>query len=276
MTWDDIGSLRDIREELQLAVLAPVKFPKKLQALGLNSPSGVLLCGPPGCGKTLLAKAVANEAGINFISVKGPELLNKYVGESERAVRQCFQRARNSAPCVIFFDEFDSLCPKRSDSGENNPSSRVVNQLLTEMDGIEDRKGVFLMAATNRPDIVDPAVMRPGRLDKVLYVGLPELNDREEILKALTKEKPILADDVDIGELATLTESYTGADLAGLVRQASLYALKGSINSPTLSNQMTVSKHNFTDALKHTKPSVSEQDKRHYEKLRKIYTVTHD
>ncbi|XP_037034382.1 nuclear valosin-containing protein-like [Bradysia coprophila] len=276
VTWDDIGSLRDIREELQLAVLAPVKFPKKLQALGLHSPSGVLLCGPPGCGKTLLAKAVANEAGINFISVKGPELLNMYVGESERAVRQCFQRARNSAPCVIFFDEFDSLCPKRSDSGENNGSSRVVNQLLTEMDGIEDRKGVFLMAATNRPDIVDPAVMRPGRLDKILYVGLPALEDRIEILKAVTKNKPILGDDVDINELATLTDSYTGADLAGLVRQASLYALKESIASSSSTSQISVNKANFFNALKNTKSSISEQDKRHYEKLRKIYTVVQD
>lgn len=140
-----------------------------------------------GCGKTLLAKAVANEAGINFISVKGPELLNMYVGESERAVRQCFQRARNSAPCVIFFDEFDALCPKRSGSSEGNASSRVVNQLLTEMDGVEERNGVFLLAATNRPDMVDPAVLRPGRLDKILYVGLPEVEDRLEILQAITK-----------------------------------------------------------------------------------------
>lgn len=189
VTWDDIGSLRDIREELKLAILAPVKFPEKLKILGLQAPSGVLLCGPPGCGKTLLAKAVANEAGINFISVKGPELLNMYVGESERAVRQCFQRARNSAPCVIFFDEFDSLCPKRSDSGEGGASMRVVNQLLTEMDGIEGRLGVFLMAASNRPDMVDPAVLRPGRLDKILYVGLPKTEDRSDILKALTKVK---------------------------------------------------------------------------------------
>lgn len=208
VTWNDIGSLRDIRDELQLAILAPVKYPKQMESLGLYAPSGVLLCGPPGCGKTLLAKAVANEAGINFISVKGPELLNMYVGESERAVRQCFQRARNSAPCVIFFDEFDALCPKRSDSGEvfliyfhlfrcfmfffylflkNNATSRVVNQLLTEMDGIDGRKGVYLMAATNRPDIVDPAVMRPGRFDKVLYVGMPNEKDRAEILRALTK-----------------------------------------------------------------------------------------
>lgn len=131
-----------------------------------------------GCGKTLLAKAVANEAGINFISVKGPELLNMYVGESERAVRQCFQRARNSAPCVIFFDEFDALCPKRSVNNEGGASSRVVNQLLREMDGVEERKGVFLIAATNRPDMVDAAFLRPGRLDKILYVGLREEQDR--------------------------------------------------------------------------------------------------
>ncbi|CAD7083601.1 unnamed protein product [Hermetia illucens] len=138
VSWDDIGSLRNIREELQLAVLAPVKFPEKLKALGLTAPSGVLLCGPPGCGKTLLAKAIANEAGINFISVKGPELMNMYVGESERAVRQCFQKARNSQPCVIFFDEFDSLFPRRSDATDGGSAARVVNQLLTEMDGVED------------------------------------------------------------------------------------------------------------------------------------------
>lgn len=191
VTWDDIGSLRDIRDELKLAILAPVKYPKKLELLGLQSPSGVLLCGPPGCGKTLLAKAVANEAGINFISVKGPELLNMYVGESERAVRQCFQRAKNSAPCVIFFDEFDALCPKRSNRSDNSGGARVVNQLLTEMDGVEDRRGVFLMAATNRPDMIDGAVLRPGRLDKILYVGLPEVNDRGDILRALTKVSSI-------------------------------------------------------------------------------------
>lgn len=134
----------------------------------------------------MLAKAIANEAGINFISVKGPELLNMYVGESERAVRQCFQRGRNSAPCVIFFDEFDALCPKRSGTTTDG-GSRVVNQLLTEMDGVEERKGVFIMAASNRPDMIDPAVLRPGRLDKILYVGLPEKQDRYEILQAQTK-----------------------------------------------------------------------------------------
>ncbi|XP_055602198.1 nuclear valosin-containing protein-like [Uranotaenia lowii] len=283
VTWNDIGSLGDIREELKLAILAPVKFPQRLKLLGLNAPSGVLLCGPPGCGKTLLAKAVANEAGINFISVKGPELLNMYVGESERAVRQCFQRARNSAPCVIFFDEFDSLCPKRSDSAEGGSGMRVVNQLLTEMDGIEDRKGVFLMAATNRPDIVDPAVLRPGRLDKILYVGLPAEVDRVDILRALTKNgtQPPLAQDVDLSTIARLTEGYTGADLAGLVRQASLQTLKDSIATSSGDDkttdvdsgepQLLVGLVHFQEAIRNIKPSVNEEDKKHYERLRRKY-----
>lgn len=290
VTWNDIGSLGDIREELKLAILAPVKFPQRLKLLGLNAPSGVLLCGPPGCGKTLLAKAVANEAGINFISVKGPELLNMYVGESERAVRQCFQRARNSAPCVIFFDEFDSLCPKRSDTAESSAGTRVVNQLLTEMDGIEERKGVFLMAATNRPDIVDPAVLRPGRLDKILYVGLPAKDDRVDILRALTKNRtqPPLADDVEFEKVAELTDGYTGADLAGLVRQASLQTLKDSIlisgdeERTGATNQqpeddaqlcLVVRFEHFQQAIRNTKPSVSAEDKKHYEKLRLKYGV---
>lgn len=283
VTWDDIGSLGDIREELKLAILAPVRFPQRLKMLGLTSPSGVLLCGPPGCGKTLLAKAVANEAGINFISVKGPELLNMYVGESERAVRQCFQRARNSAPCVIFFDEFDSLCPKRSDTSEGSAGMRVVNQLLTEMDGIEERKGVFLMAATNRPDIVDPAVLRPGRLDKILYVGLPAEDDRVDILRALTKNRtqPPLADDVDLAVVARLTQGYTGADLAGLVRQASLQTLKDSIAecssddkaSTTTESELDlkVAMAHFQEAIRTIKPSVNEEDKKHYERLKQKY-----
>uniref|UniRef100_A0A2M4AHW5 Putative nuclear aaa atpase vcp subfamily protein n=1 Tax=Anopheles triannulatus TaxID=58253 RepID=A0A2M4AHW5_9DIPT len=288
VTWNDIGSLGDIREELKLAILAPVKYPQRLKLLGLTSPSGVLLCGPPGCGKTLLAKAVANEAGINFISVKGPELLNMYVGESERAVRQCFQRARNSAPCVIFFDEFDALCPKRSDTASNSAGTRVVNQLLTEMDGIEERRGVFLMAATNRPDIVDPAVLRPGRLDKILYVGLPALTDRVDILRALTKNRtqPPLADDVEFEKVAELTEGYTGADLAGLVRQASLQTLKDSIVEAgaqedadddmqlvgtDVETLLRVRMNHFLEAIRNIKPSVNAEDKKHYEKLRLKY-----
>ncbi|EDW73130.2 uncharacterized protein Dwil_GK17377 [Drosophila willistoni] len=276
-TWDDIGALTDIRNELKLAVLAPVKYPEKLERLGLTAPSGVLLCGPPGCGKTLLAKAIANEAGINFISVKGPELMNMYVGESERAVRACFQRARNSAPCVIFFDEFDSLCPKRSDSGDGNSSgTRIVNQLLTEMDGVEDRKGVYILAATNRPDIIDPAILRPGRLDTILYVGLPEKSERIEILNATTKSgtRPVLGDDVNIADIAEATEGYTGADLAGLIKRASMFALRESLNDVDASlESLCVRNHHFKEALDQLRPSVSDQDRKVYEKLRQKYAA---
>uniref|UniRef100_H0WNU4 Nuclear VCP like n=1 Tax=Otolemur garnettii TaxID=30611 RepID=H0WNU4_OTOGA len=203
VTWADIGALEDIREELTMAILAPVRNPDQFKALGLVTPAGILLAGPPGCGKTLLAKAVANESGLNFISVKGPELLNMYVGESERAVRQVFQRAKNSAPCVIFFDEMDALCPRRSDR-ETGASVRVVNQLLTEMDGLETRQQVFIMAATNRPDIIDPAILRPGRLDKTLFVGLPPPADRLAILKTITKNgtRPPLDADVNLEAVA--------------------------------------------------------------------------
>ncbi|NXI60042.1 NVL protein, partial [Chloroceryle aenea] len=229
VTWADIGALEDVREELTMAILAPVRNPEQFKALGLTTPAGVLLAGPPGCGKTLLAKAVANESGLNFLSVKGPELLNMYVGESERAVRQVFQRARNSAPCVIFFDEVDALCPRRSDR-EVRASVRVVNQLLTEMDGLENRQQVFIMAATNRPDIIDPAILRPGRLDKTLYVGLPPPEDRLAILKTITKDgtRPPLEIDVSLEEIAYSQhcDCYTGADLSALVREASICALR--------------------------------------------------
>ncbi|XP_070071980.1 nuclear valosin-containing protein-like isoform X3 [Drosophila takahashii] len=276
-TWDDIGALQKIREELKLAVLAPVKYPEMLERLGLNAPSGVLLCGPPGCGKTLLAKAIANEAGINFISVKGPELMNMYVGESERAVRACFQRARNSAPCVIFFDEFDSLCPKRSDGGDgNNSGTRIVNQLLTEMDGVEERKGVYILAATNRPDIIDPAILRPGRLDTILYVGFPEQGERAEILKATTKngKRPVLAEDVSLDELAAQTEGYTGADLAGLVKQASMFSLRQALNDgESKLDDLCVRSQHFKEALQQLRPSVSEQDRKIYDKLRLKYAA---
>lgn len=161
-----------------MSIVEPILNPEKFTRIGLTAPAGVLLYGPPGCGKTLVARAVSNESKANFISIKGPELLNKYVGESEKAVRSLFKRAKSSAPCVIFFDELDSLVPKRGSSGDNNSSERVVNQLLTEMDGLEDRKGVFVIAATNRPDIIDPAMLRPGRLDKLLYVPLPTQGDR--------------------------------------------------------------------------------------------------
>ncbi|XP_018335493.1 uncharacterized AAA domain-containing protein C16E9.10c isoform X2 [Agrilus planipennis] len=277
VTWDDVGSLRSIREELQMAILAPVRHEVQFKALGITVPTGVLLCGPPGCGKTLLAKAIANEAGINFISVKGPELLNMYVGESEKAVRLCFERARNSAPCVIFFDELDALCPKRSDTGDGGPTMRVVNQLLTEMDGIEDRKGVFLLAASNRPDIIDPAVLRPGRLDKILYIGIPTAEDRVDILRTITKNgtKPQMSPDVDLEIIGKSEpcEGYTGADLAALVREASVEALKEFMVHNDPQRPLVVSTDHFTRAVAKIRPSISEKDQKHYERLKKVYSV---
>ncbi|XP_012921974.1 nuclear valosin-containing protein-like isoform X2 [Heterocephalus glaber] len=263
VTWADIGALEDVREELTMAILAPVRNPDQFKALGLVTPAGVLLAGPPGCGKTLLAKAVANESGLNFISVKGPELLNMYVGESERAVRQVFQRAKNSAPCVIFFDEVDALCPRRSDK-ETGASVRVVNQLLTEMDGLETRQQVFIMAATNRPDIIDPAILRPGRLDKTLFVGLPPPADRLAILKTITKNgtKPPLDADVNLEAVAgdLRCDCYSGADLSALVREASLCALRQEMareKSGNVKGELKISHMHFEEAFKKVKPSIS-------------------
>ncbi|XP_032637614.1 nuclear valosin-containing protein-like isoform X2 [Chelonoidis abingdonii] len=274
VTWADVGALEDIREELTMAILAPVRNPEQFKALGLTAPAGVLLAGPPGCGKTLLAKAVANESGLNFISVKGPELLNMYVGESERAVRQVFQRARNSAPCVIFFDEVDALCPRRSDR-EAGASVRVVNQLLTEMDGLENRQQVFIMAATNRPDIIDPAILRPGRLDKTLYVGLPPPVDRLAILKTITKDgtRPPLDVDVNLEEIAydQRCDRYTGADLSALVREASVCALRQEMalqNGKSKKGEIKISRKYFEEAFKKVKSSISRKDQAMYEELR--------
>ena len=212
-----------------MSIVEPILNPDRFRQIGLSAPAGVLLYGPPGCGKTLVARAVSNESKANFISIKGPELLNKYVGESEKAVRQLFKRANSSAPCVIFFDELDSLCPKRG--SENNTSSeRVVNQLLTEMDGLEERRGVFVIAATNRPDIIDPAMLRPGRLDKLLYVPLPSKEDRNQILNTICRKVP-LSNEVDLKKISLdpQCEGYSGADLSALVREAQMNALRNQI-----------------------------------------------
>jgi ribosome biogenesis ATPase len=247
----------------------------------------VLLYGPPGCGKTLLAKAVANEAKANFISIKGPELLNKYVGESERAIRSLFIRAKNSSPCIIFFDELDALVPKRSQEN-NNSSERVVNQLLTEMDGLEDRKQIFIIAATNRPDIIDPAMLRPGRLDKLLYVPLPDFNDRCSILETITKHLN-LDNDIDLNKINgdKRMEGFSGADIAALVREAQLHALKrlnekekekikkekenknkNSINNDEIL-EFKINMSDFEYSLNNILPSVSLNDKKKYENLKK-------
>lgn len=283
VSWDDIGALSSIREELTLSVLEPISHPEKFAALGLPLPAGVLLYGPPGCGKTLLAKAIANESGANFISVKGPELLDKYVGESERSVRVVFERARSSSPCIIFFDELDSLCPKRgSDSGGGGGvSERVVNQLLTEMDGLDSRRSVFVIAATNRPELIDPAMLRPGRLDKLLYVPLPSPDDRYSILQALGASIK-LAQDVNLKAIAhdSRADGFSGADCAALLREAGLAVLRDGIlgKKTTLqaghaeeskeSSPLQITSNHFKYAFDHVLPSVSKKDQARYDKLR--------
>lgn len=294
VTWNDVGALTKIREELEYAIVEPIQNPKLYKSVGINSPAGVLLWGPPGCGKTLLAKAVANESQANFISVRGPELLNKYVGESERAVRQVFTRARASIPCVIFFDELDALVPKRgggSNGGGGGDSSseatsRVVNTLLTELDGVGDRKGIYVVAATNRPDMIDSAMLRPGRLDKQLYVDLPEADERFSILKTVTKNTPLDPNSVDLKAIAhdERCQYFSGADLSALTREAAIIALKRAIEnkrakgnttkSTTIKQQdeeeeeededddekVLVTGEDFKEAFTKVRPSVSQEE----------------
>lgn len=257
-TWEDIGALQDIREELEMAIVEPIQHPERYKQVGITAPTGVLLWGPPGCGKTLLAKAVANESKANFISVKGPELLNKYVGESERAVRQVFTRARSSVPCVIFFDELDALVPKRNDS-QSEASTRVVNTLLTELDGLSAREGIYVIAATNRPDMIDDAMLRPGRLETMLFVGLPRADERIEILRALLKRTPI---DERYAEMARDCDNYSGADLSSLLRQAGQNALRRKSGE--------VQAEDFIRAKEKVVPSVS--DLTRYDALKKKLT----
>lgn len=267
VTWDDVGSLGDVREELAFAITRPIAEPELFAAMGLRGSTGVLLFGPPGCGKTLVAKAAANESGANFISIKGPELMNKYVGESERAVRQVFSRARAAAPCVLFFDEMDALAPRRGADAANASAERVVNQLLTEMDGIDGREGVYLVAATNRPDMIDPALLRPGRLDKILYVPLPPAEGRESILRALTRRTPLAAD-VDLQVIATSAQltGFSGADLAALVREACVEALKEGLRDGGGARKVGV--RHFEAAIRQVQPSVSAKDQKMYDALR--------
>lgn len=217
--WTEVGGLESIKRELQEAVEWPMKYPDLYKKLGHSIPKGILLHGPSGTGKTLLAKAVATESEANFISVRGPELLSKWVGESERGIREVFRRARQSAPCVIFFDEIDSIAPVRGIGGESMVTERVVSQLLTELDGIQSLQGVIVLAATNRADMLDTALLRPGRFDKLIFVPMPDKDARQKILEIHTKEKP-LARDVDLGKLAEMTEGFSGADVAAVANTA--------------------------------------------------------
>ena len=241
----------------------PLKHPELFRRLGIEPPKGVLLYGPPGTGKTLLAKAVATESQANFISVKGPEVLSKWVGESERAIREIFRKARQVAPCIIFFDEIDAIAPARGfRTGDSGVTDRIVNQLLTEMDGITLLKGVVVIGATNRPDILDPALLRPGRFDRIVYIPPPDEKSRLEIFKVHTRKMP-LADDVDLEYLAKVTEGYTGADIAAVCKEAAMNALREA-GRPT-----KVRMEHFKKALKVVPPSLSERDIKRYEEIAK-------
>merc|ERR1711991_74739 len=229
-SWDDIGGLEDVKNELRELVQYPIEHPEKFEKFGMNPSRGVLFYGPPGCGKTLLAKAVANECQSNFISVKGPELLTMYFGESEANVRDTFAKARAAAPCVLFFDELDSIAQQRGNSqgDAGGAGDRVMNQLLTEMDGVGAKKNVFIIGATNRPDIIDPALMRPGRLDQLIYIPMPDYESRLSVLKAVLRKTP-LSSDVDLDFLAANTEKYTGADLTEICQRAAKLAVREDI-----------------------------------------------
>ncbi|MEM1768593.1 MAG: AAA family ATPase, partial [Desulfurococcaceae archaeon] len=249
--WIDIGGLEDVKQELRQVVEWPLKYPEVFKKMGIKPPSGILLFGPPGCGKTLLAKAVATESGANFITIRGPEILSKWVGESEKAIREVFRKARQYAPCVVFFDEIDSIASIRGFGYDSGVSERVVSQLLTEMDGIQRLENVVVIAATNRPDIVDPALLRPGRFDKLIYIPPPDQNARLEILKIHTRTLP-LSENVDLYELASRTEGYSGADLEALVREAVMIALREDINTSIVDI-----KH-FNKAFEYIKPSITQ------------------
>ncbi|MBT8507796.1 AAA family ATPase [Methanomicrobiaceae archaeon CYW5] len=270
VTWDDVGGLEDVKEELTEAVEWPLKYPEVFDRLHTKPPSGILLFGPPGTGKTLLAKAVANQSECNFISVKGPELLSKWVGESEKGVRDIFRKARQAAPSIIFFDEIDSLLPKRgSYEGSSHVTESVVSQILTEIDGLEELSNVTILGATNRPDMLDEAMMRPGRFDRVIYVPPPDAEARRKIFGVyLSDAESILTGDINVEDLVAKTDGYVGADIEALVREAKLGAMREFIAMMTGKNpqewnealtNVRVTRAHFDKALKKVTPSLDRE-----------------
>jgi len=251
VNWADVGGLTEVKQELQEAVEWPIKKPEVFKRVGIRPPKGILLFGPPGCGKTMLAKAVATESEANFISIKGPELFSKWVGESEKAIREVFRKGRTAAPSIVFFDELDSVVPRRGMGfGDSGVSERVISQLLTEMDGIESLVNVVIIGATNRPDIIDQAVLRPGRFDRLIYVPAPDLATRLNILKIHTRNMP-LARDVDLEQIAHQAAGYSGADLEAVSREAGLISLRRDIDTKSVTIE------DFRDALERVRPSVT-------------------
>jgi len=276
--WDDIGGLEEVKQELREAVEWPLKYPEAFEALGITPPKGILLYGPPGTGKTLLAKAVANESEANFIAIRGPEVLSKWVGETEKNIREIFRKARQAAPTVIFIDEIDAIAPRRG-TDVNRVTDRLINQLLTEMDGIQENSGVVVIGATNRPDIIDPALLRPGRFDRLILVPAPDEKARLEIFKVHTRKVP-LAEDVNLKELARRTEGYTGADIAAVVREAAMRAMRRALQTGIIKpgmkaheirEKVKVTMKDFEGALKKIGPSVSKETMEYYRKIQEQF-----
>ncbi|GLU20750.1 hypothetical protein SLE2022_369320 [Rubroshorea leprosula] len=283
VSWDDIGGLENVKRELQETVQYPVEHPEKFEKFGMSPSKGVLFYGPPGCGKTLLAKAIANECQANFISVKGPELLTMWFGESEANVREIFDKARQSAPCVLFFDELDSIATQRGSSvgDAGGAADRVLNQLLTEMDGMNAKKTVFIIGATNRPDIIDPALLRPGRLDQLIYIPLPDEASRLQIFKACLRKSPV-SQDVNLEALARYTHGFSGADITEICQRACKYAIRENIekdlekekkkqgNPEAMEEDETddvaeIKPAHFEESMKYARRSVSDADIRKYQ-----------
>ncbi|RLM67947.1 AAA family ATPase [Halorubrum sp. Atlit-8R] len=273
VSWDQVGGLEDTKERLRETIQWPLEYPEVFEELDMEAAKGVLMYGPPGTGKTLLAKAVANESESNFISIKGPELLNKYVGESEKGVREVFSKARENAPTIVFFDEIDSIATERGqNSGDSGVGERVVSQLLTELDGLESLEDVVVIATTNRPDLIDSALLRPGRLDRHVHVPVPDETARRRIFEVHTRNKP-LADDVDLDALARKTEGYVGADIEAVAREASMNASREFIGSVTPEEvgesvgNVRVTMAHFEDALNEVNPSVTPETRERYEEI---------
>ena len=273
VTWADVGGLEDTKERLRETIQWPLEYPNAFRTLKLQAPKGILLYGPPGTGKTLLAKAVANESESNFISIKGPELLSKWVGESEKGVRDVFRKARENAPTIVFFDELDSIAGERGRSlGDSGVSERVVSQLLTELDGLEELEDVVVIATSNRPDLIDNALLRPGRLDRHIHVPVPDEEARRAIFEVHTRDRP-LADDIEFDQLAEETDGYVGADIEALVREASLIALRelvqhvGPEDVEDEIESASITREHFEQALDEVAPSVTEADQDHYEDI---------
>jgi len=265
--WKDIGGLENIKAELKETVEWPLKHASSFERLGIKPPKGILIYGPPGTGKTLLARAVANESEANFISIKGPELISMWAGESEKGIRKIFEKARQASPTVIFFDEIDSIAGRRGSESGSKVTERMVNQLLSEMDGLEEMNDVVVIAATNRPDILDPALLRPGRFDRIVMAQIPDELARESIFKVHTSPMP-LSKDVDIKKLAEETKGYTGSDIESVCREAGMLTLREDLSA----KEITMKK--FDEALKKVNPSITERDIKTYEEIESNYLRT--